>query len=350
MAARKSSYRSRPRNAVLLIDYTNVFGVISERIDNDQPDAVVLDLVASLKRHVSEHLNLKPVRTLAFANLPPGNMRGHRATGAWLAQGIEPHFCYARSRDEAAAIELAMEAMTLSRELGPSTAFVILSGNQWFTPLVQRLLRGGHFTLLSTLESPSEPDDLPSDCQDVYLNAEFLLGGPGRKLDLAPPAEEEDGPQSQRPTETIAITDAAVLKTLGIIESYFGQYEEIYLTPLLRKLSEIIDDPNEEPKVLINDLEQAGAVWLEKRRGFPHNYTVLLMNLEHPDVAEIKESSLTDGLDYPSYADGDSSDEDDDYRDDHNDDYDDSYDDDSRVDDDQDDDDDIDDDDDYPTA
>lgn len=341
MAARKSSYRSRTRNAVILVDYTNVFGVISERIDNDQPDAVVIDLLASLKRHVTEHLKLKPVRTMAFANLPPGNTRGHRATGAWLAQGIEPRLCYARSRDEAAAIELAMEAMQLSAEMGPGTAFVILSGNQWFVPLVQRLFRAGHFVLMATLESPSAQDDLPSDCQDLYLNAEFLLGGPGRKLDLASEPEDESDGVSHRPTETVAITDAAVLKTLGIIESYFGQYEEIYLTPLLRKLSEIIDDPDEEPKVLINDLEQAGAVWLEKRRGFPHNYTVLLMNTEHPDVAEIKESSLTDSDDFSSYDDDndDRPEDDDDYYDD------------DRDDDDRDDDGDFDDDDDdYPSA
>ncbi|MGB0649556.1 MAG: NYN domain-containing protein [Rhodothermales bacterium] len=325
MAARKSSYRPRTRNAVILIDYTNVFGVISERIDNDQPDAVVLDLVTSLKRHVSEHLNLRPVRTLAFANLPPGTMRGHRATGAWLAQGIEPHLCYARSRDEAAAIELAMEAMKLSAEMGPGTAFVVLSGNQWFVPLVQRLFRSGHFVLMATLESPSAQDDLPADCQDLYLSADFLLGGPGRKLDLASDQDEDSEGESQRPTETVAITDTAVLKTLGIIESYFGQYEEIYLTPLLRKLSEIIDDPDEEPKVLINDLEQVGAVWLEKRRGFPHNYTVLLMNMEHPDVAEIKESSLTDSDEYASYDDDheDQSEANDDYYDDSDGNYDD---------------------------
>jgi len=308
MAARKSSFRSRPRKTVLLIDYTNVFGVISERIDNDQPDAVVLDLVASLKRHVSEHMNLKPVRTVAFANLPPGNTRGHRATGAWLAQGMEPRLCYARSWDEAATIELAMEAMDISAAMGPETAFVILSGNQWFVPLVQRLSRAGHFVLMSTLESPSAQEDLPADCQELYLNADFLLGGPGRKLDLSSNQEGDSDGESLRPTETTAITDAAMLKTLGIIESYFGQYEEIYLTPLLRKLSEIINDPDEEPKILINDLEQAGAVWLERRRGFPHNYTVLLMNLEHPDVAEIKESSITDGDSFAPYGDEESDD------------------------------------------
>ncbi len=188
-----------------------------------------------------------------------------------------------------------MEAMELSAELGQATAFVVLSGNQWFVPLVQRLYGKGHFVLMSTLESPSQPDDLPSDCQDLYLNAEFLLGGPGRKMDLVRSENDDNdtSSESQRPTETTPLGDSAARRTLESIDSYFGQYEEIYLTPLLRKLSEVMDEPDDEPKILINDLEEAGAVWLEKRRGFPHNYTVLMMNLEHPDVAEIKESNAS---------------------------------------------------------
>jgi hypothetical protein len=307
--ARKSSPRSPQRDAVLLIDYTNVFGIIAERIDNDQPDAVVLDLIASLKRHVSDHLKLKPVRTLAFANIPPGSTGGHRATGAWLSQGIEPRFCYARSQDGAAALELTMAAMDVSRETGPGTAIVLLSGNQWYMPLVQRLYRNGHFVLMSTLESPTEQEDLPADCQDLYLNAEFLLGGPGRIMDLTQGTDSSLDAAAQRPEETYAIKDEGVLRTLGIIESYFGQYEEIYLTPLLRKLSEVFEDSDEEPKALVNALEEAGAVWLEKRRGFPHNYTVLLMNTEHPDVADIKAEAPGAPDDYDDYDEDDLDDE-----------------------------------------
>jgi hypothetical protein len=40
---------------------------------------------------------------------------------------------------------------------------------------------------------------------------------------------------------------------------------------------------------VINKLEDAGAVWLEKRRGFPYDYTVLLVDSEHPDVRQIQE-------------------------------------------------------------
>lgn len=301
-----SNRRSRSRNAIILIDYTNVFGVVSERTDNDQPDAVVLDLIKALNRHVTDHLDLKPVRSIAFANLPPGNMRGHRATGAWLSQGIEPRFTYARSTDEASAIEMAMEALELASNDGPETAFILLSGNQWFVPLVQRLQRRGHFVLMATLESPSQADHLPLDCQDAYLNANFLLDGPGRNLNFSSETSEDSSPESvpHKPTEIKRLEDDVVKRTLEFIDSYFGQYEEIYLTPLLRKLSEIYEDTGDEPKTLINHLEEAGAVWLEKRRGFPHNYTVLMMNEEHPDVAEIKEAHAAANADsYDEYYD-----------------------------------------------
>jgi len=294
MPGKKSSsgFRPRFRNAILLIDYTNLFGVVSERTDNDQPDAVVMDLVSSLKSHISDQFHLRPIRATAFANLPPGNVKGHRATGAWLSQGIEPRFSFARSTDEASAVTLAMEACDLAREYGPGTAFVVLSGNQWFVPLVQRLYRQGHFVVMATLESPSQADDLPADCKDFYLNADFLLGGPGRNLEYPRDAEDDSSEEyaSQKPSKTSPIDDPDTIRTLEIIESYFGQYEEIYLTPLLRKLSEVFDEPDDEPKTLINDLEVAGAVWLEKRRGFPHNYTILVMNEDHPDVASLREA------------------------------------------------------------
>ncbi|MBT4053428.1 MAG: NYN domain-containing protein [Bacteroidetes Order II. Incertae sedis bacterium] len=301
MPGQRSQSRPRYRNAIVLIDYTNVFGVVAERSVNDQPDAVVLDLIKELHRHISDHIHLKPLRTLAFANLPPGHVKGHRATGAWLAQGIEPRFTYARSTDEASAIELAMEAMQLASDAGPDTAFVLLSGNQLFVPLVQRLQRRGHFVLAATLESPSANNHLPNDCQDAYLNADFLLKTGAMQVELDPSGDHNSGimQASGEPSEVHPITDDIVRKTLEIIDSYFGQYEEIYLTPLLRRLSEIFADSEDEPKTLINDLEKSGAVWLEKRRGFPHNYTILMINENHPDVAEIKDShSNKDESDY----------------------------------------------------
>ncbi|NQV72692.1 hypothetical protein HQ496_06190 [bacterium] len=304
-----------PQNAVLCIDYANVFGVISQHTDNDQPDAVVLDLVRDLQRHVLKEMNLKTIRTLGFASLPPNHVTGHRATGAWLAAGIEPRFSYARSTDEASAIDMAMESIEISRSAGKETAFILLSGNQWFIPLVQRLQRTGHQVVMATLESPLHSDHLPEDCKEAFMNAQFLLSGNGKRFNSDPKSSRvQDSPEleeAKRPEEITLITDEVVKHTLQIIDSSFGQYEKIYLTPLLRKLSEIFEDSDDDPKALVNELEEAGAVWLEKRRGFPHNYTILMMNEDHPDVAELKEARLqnTDsGYDddfYDDYSDSD---------------------------------------------
>jgi len=215
--------------------------------------------------------------------------------------------------DGASTIELATEAVELSYSYGSSTAFVILSGNNWYVPLVQRLQRAGHFVLMATLETPSRSDHLPTDVVDAFLNARFLLDGGMPSSPASDRSGAVEPPEPQKPTAVKVLDGEAERRTLEIIERYFGQYEEVYLTPLLRKLSEILGDDDEEPKTLINTLEESGAVWLEKRRGFPHNYTVLLMNPDHPDVLEVKEAMAGDEDDYG----------DDDYED-----YDDSYDDD----------------------
>ena len=208
-------------------------------------------------------------------------------------EGIEPRFSLARSNDEASAIQLAMDAVEIAEQVGPETAFVVLSGNHLFVPLVQRLQRKGHFVLAATLESSGGVDHLPVDCQDAYLNADFLLSSAGIQSKIATESDSDQGSiESGKPAEVQPIEDSVVLKTLESIDAHFGQYEEIYLTPLLRKLSEEFHDAEDEPKVLVNDLEESGAVWLEKRRGFPHNYTVLLLNDEHPDVARLKESRV----------------------------------------------------------
>jgi hypothetical protein len=46
--------------------------------------------------------------------------------------------------------------------------------------------------------------------------------------------------------------------------------------------------PDIDPKEVINRLEVAGAVHLERRRGFPYDYTVLIVEAAHPDVQRIR--------------------------------------------------------------
>lgn len=43
-----------------------------------------------------------------------------------------------------------------------------------------------------------------------------------------------------------------------------------------------------ERKALLNDLEAAGAIRIEKRRGEPFDFSVIIMNYNHPGFREVQ--------------------------------------------------------------
>ncbi|MEM4407417.1 MAG: hypothetical protein QXI19_01595 [Candidatus Caldarchaeum sp.] len=68
----------------------------------------------------------------------------------------------------------------------------------------------------------------------------------------------------------------------------FGHYPEVYLKPFLEKLNQ--EFPllaNFERKGLVNTLEVAGAIRVEKRSGTPFDYSVIVINWNHPTVRSL---------------------------------------------------------------
>ena len=123
-----------------------------------------------------------------------------------------------------------------------------------------------------------------------FLNARRFLTGESRRHLMAEFKSENVGFEALK-----ALPNDVDRKALELIEEYFGQYEEIYLTPLLRKLSEQLGEDELDPKEIVSDLEEVGAGRLEKRRGEPHDYTVLILNPRHPDVVEVRERMREEG-------------------------------------------------------
>ena len=297
-------------NAVVLVDYDNVHRTIVDVIgDSEQPDTIVLRLIEEIRKYATDRLSLRTLRTIAFAAIPPGEMGGHRSTGAWLSNGIEAKLTFATTDSNSSAIELTLETSRILHRNPEINAFIILSGDRWFVPLAQELQRNGRFVLVACLDTPTASEELPADVVDSFFNARYLIEktdriGSGEEVSAFRDDEYEDTEfsESTLPQTIAAIDDSVAHQALEIIESHFGQYQEVYLTPLLRKLTELMVD-EDEPKSVINYLGECGAVWLEKRRGFPHNYTVLMVNQEHPDVQEIKEAIGREALDDDDYTD-----------------------------------------------
>jgi uncharacterized LabA/DUF88 family protein len=292
---RSTHARSSFDRALILVDYENVCHVIADLLSDDHnPDELAVQMIVELRNYAKEAMRMNVVQTSVFDVISSEEPRAHRATAAWIVNGITPHLHMLPAGKNDAPVDLASEATRAAFSNHNIEAIVILTGDRWYSPLIRNLRVSGKIVVVASLDAPETPQQVPADIQDSFFDARTLFERASKSSSngISVPIEShvftaDEIPKSQRPTETSPIVEPIGRHALEIVERFFGQYEEVYLTPLLRRLTEMAD-VDEEPKTMINYLEECGAVWLEKRRGFPHNFTVLLVNGEHPDVIEVK--------------------------------------------------------------
>ena len=311
----------RPDLAAILIDYENLCRLLSHRRTGRSTAESVSAIVDGLRRHLTDDCHAQPVRALAYADF--GTVEGGLQTQQRLCgQDVEPRFVPS-SQPNAAELQLCIDAAEMIHLRPDLQMVVVLTGDRAYLPLLQQLRRYGRRVLLVALEAPAA---LAAHHRDLFLDAAALLDA-----SAPPPAPTHAPGDSAEPLPPgpgllTEIDDPILLQTIEIIEEYFGQYDEVYLTPLLRKLSEILDEQEHDPKTLVSDLEKTGAVRLEKRRGFPYDYTVLIVENGHPDVRRIQQAFDERVAAGDDVADAYDDSYDDSYDDDlYDDDYDDGY-------------------------
>jgi uncharacterized LabA/DUF88 family protein len=281
--------------ALILVDYDNVCKIIADLLGEDHnPDELAIQMVVELRNYAKEAMRMNVVQTSVFDVISSEEPRAHRASAAWIVNGITPHLHMLPPNKNDSCIDLAAEATKAAFSNDNIDAILVLTGDRWYSPLIRNLRVSGKTVLVASLDAPETPQQVPSDIQDSFFDARSLFERAGQASTSGVSVSIEsngyaplEAPASQRPTETAPVVEQIGRHALEIIEKFFGQYEEVYLTPLLRRLTELAGS-DEEPKIMINYLEECGAVWLEKRRGFPHNFTVLLVNGEHQDVVDMK--------------------------------------------------------------
>ena len=303
----KDYARLEGRRAAVLVDYENLHGLLSERLDGrHHPDEYVTELLGVLRVQLRQEDRTEIDLAVAYADFTEIDGGPFIQRGLYL-QGAEARFVPAMLQPNAAEIQLCIDAVDLLHSRPDVGTFVLLTGDRAYLPLVQQLRRHGRRVIAAVLEPPAALREHAFADREAFLDAAGLLSEEARRqLAMSPAApHHRNGAAPGAPREHLAVTDDAALRTLEIIDEHFGQYDEVYLTPLLRKLSEVLDDGRCDPKSLISDLEACGAVALEKRRGFPYDYTVLIVDADHPDVSRIQSTSFYDDDDYEDDYDGD---------------------------------------------
>jgi hypothetical protein len=184
-------------------------------------------------------------------------------------------------------LQMAIDALRSIDSVPEADTYVFVSGDRDYVPLVQAILQQNRRVIVSAFR-----DHLSGHLLDNSGRGEFLYAEPMLSEKLRDHLDADEAPPPDAPVNFNTPTDLPTdqdYDALEVIEEFFGQYEEVYLTPLLRRLSEELGEAEGyDPKTLIAELENAGAVRLERRRGMPYDYTVLIVNSLHPAVLEIR--------------------------------------------------------------
>ena len=285
----------------VLVDYENLYDLLVDHLQDDtHPDEFIIEMLEELNRYLQGRDLFRIAISNAYADFGAIRGDGLFIQQSLYDQGLSPVFVSSKIDKNSSAYQLCLDACSLVHTRDDIDSFVLISGNRAQLPLVQYLKSQGKNVLVVTLEELPRIERSQVPGHETFLHAVDLLsegairrlgnisridptsrnGNYGRRLARASFTVQRDVTYTE-------VTDQVAYETLRVIEEHFGQYDEVYLTPLLRKLSESLDDQQNDPKTIINKLEDAGAVWLEKRRGFPYDYTVLLVDSEHPDVRQI---------------------------------------------------------------
>jgi len=275
--------RSEQPLGAIFIDYEGTHALLRQH--HDAPHELIFEVVANLRRDYDLSDDVEIVLVRAYADFSVIGQEGLDIQEALDIQGFEPRFVSRARQRNATEVQLCVDAIDMLHQRPDVGTFVFVTGNRLYLPLVSQLRRYGREVALVTLASAAE-DVASTDPGFRAIDMRTLLP---RSLRVSGEVNESTDNPLVRSVTHQTVTDDGATWALEIIEEHFGQYDEVYLTPLLRKLSEVMNDDRYDPKALINTLEEAGAVWLEKRRGHPHDYTVLLVDDSHPDVQSARQ-------------------------------------------------------------
>ncbi len=292
-AASEGGRDRQSARAALFVDYDNIYHTLGEDPHGrEKSENLISEMLEALKQSLSEERGVQTAVARAYADFTDLDGQGDVVQRMLYLQDVESRYVPGSLQSTTVEVQLCVDAMEVLHHREDIDTFVLLTGRRTYLPLVQHCKRYGRRVLVAALDEPGSLDR-PHDADGVwFFDARDLLSSTVRVARGQAPVTGVGGSNGS-PTPGTAgsrriVDDPLLIQAIEIIDEHFGQYDEVYLTPLLRKMSEILDERTCDPKALVSALEDHHAVRLEKRQGFPHDYTVLIVNTNHPDVERLQ--------------------------------------------------------------
>lgn len=293
--------------AALFIDFENIFHYIRKRtVDSERAQDIVLELIQDLRKKLNTDFNQSCIVQYAYADFEQIDVN---AQGQLFLLGVESRNVLGTEHKNAADMRLCIDVMETMYTRDEIDTFVLMAGDRDYIPVLQHLRKHAK-TVQVVAFKENISGDLHTLVGDGYIDAFQCLGKVAQSelevgqqrineyFELRAEASNEQAHQiaEARANGKVAqasfekakrLTDKDSLIALEVMLHNFGDKPEVWFTPYLNKLRNALQHLAEyERKAIVTTLEMSGAVKVEKRRGEPHDYSVIVVNWDHPDVRE----------------------------------------------------------------
>lgn len=286
--------------AALFIDYENMYFYLKNNLtEQGDPQDAVTQIIRSLRSTLLSEYMERAIVHHAYADY---DKIGENAQGALYLLGVETHNVLGTDHKNAADMRLCIDALETLYTRPEIRSFVFLAGDRDYIPVINHLKKHARTVRVVAFQGNMSGDLLANVGDEFFLSGESLLP---EEFKLAKPketlkevaralvptldgGEERVMPTPPRRLKISKLEGDGEREALEILLSEFGHHTDVWVTPFLHRLRTSMPLLAEyERKVLITHLEDAGAIWIEKRPGNPHDYSVIVINWNHPDVRDL---------------------------------------------------------------
>jgi uncharacterized LabA/DUF88 family protein len=286
--------------AGLFIDYENLFYFLRRRLKEDQdPGDAVIRMIRSIRIRLQQEKEEQCIVQHAYADFD--KIEEDAQTALYLT-GVESHHVSGTDHKNAADMQLCIDAMATMYSRPEIQSFVFMAGDRDYIPVIRHLRTHAKLVRVSSFIGNVSGDLLQVAGEENFIDAAMLLPS---GFDLLPHDREAQpkkilpatiapaAPAPVRPPQPPKFTPSQSLDSeeclaVGCMLRHFGDKTEVWMTPFLHRLREEMPLLAEyERKSLVTDLSEKGAIAVEKRPGSPKDFSVIIINWQHPDVRRL---------------------------------------------------------------
>lgn len=285
------------RFTALFVDFENLYYFLKPRLANSHdPGDAVLRMVRMLRNKLQQEYGEQCIIQHAYADFE--KLDDSSQSDLYLI-GVETHHILGTEHKNAADMRLCIDAMETLYTRREIQSFVFMAGDRDYIPVIQHLRKHAKTIRAAAFKENMSGDLLINVGEQNFIDCQSLLPSDYKLQAIVKPARPVATIPAPTPAAPVVVPklprfasertlEAEEREAVRVMLNHFGNKPEVWLTPYLRRLREDMPLLEEyQRKALITSIADKGAIVVEKRPGNPQDYSVILINWQHPDVREL---------------------------------------------------------------